>query len=148
MELKLKEFFEIEPIQKNSMVVIILVFFISFLQLYLFKTNFISESYFLQITLSIALSICWIVAEIPSYIYAVSTTTILKKDVVKKRFMKLLIISVGFSLLYHMVTVTYVSTELNLSIKNFIRLSVFTMLLKSLVFFIRYRIYKSKLKQQ
>jgi len=147
MELKLKEFFEIEPIQKNSMVVIILVFFISFLQLYLFKQNFTNESYFLQITLSISLSICWIVAEIPSYISAVSTTTILKTNVVKKRFMKLLIISFGFSLLFWMVMITFIGSEFNLNIKNFIRLSVTSMVLKGLFFFIRCRFYKSRLKK-
>lgn len=141
-----KEIFEIEPIQKNSIFVIIFVCFVSFLQLYLFKTNFINESDFVKITLSVAVSICWIIAEIPTYIFAVPTLTPQKGDIIKNRFIEFLIVSVGFSLLFWMVMVTYISYEFNLSIKNFIRLSVISMFLKGLYWFNRNRVYKSKLK--
>lgn len=141
-----KEIFEIEPIQKNSIFVIIFVCFVSFLQLYLFKDNFIKETDFVKIILSVSVSICWIIAEIPSYIFAVPTLTSQKDNIIKNRFIEFLIVSVGFSLLFWMVMLTYISYEFNLSIKNFIRLSVISMFLKGLYWFIRNRIYKSKLK--
>tara|TARA_R110000868_G_scaffold33215_3_gene120842 strand:+ start:4559 stop:5002 length:444 start_codon:yes stop_codon:yes gene_type:complete len=135
----IKEFFEIEPIQKNSIIVIIFVCFISFLQLYLFKDNFVNEKDFVKIALSISVAICWITAEIPTYIFALPILIKSDANIFENRMIEFIIISYGFGLIFWMVTATYISYELDLDMKNFIRISIAFMFFKNLYWFIRYR---------
>ena len=62
----IKEIFEIEPIQKNSLIIFFGILFLSFLQLYIFKHNIFEEGIFVTVGISLAISICWIVLNILS----------------------------------------------------------------------------------
>jgi hypothetical protein len=141
-----KEIFEIEPIQKNSILVITFVCFISFLQLYLFKNNFVKESDFVKVILSVSVSICWLIAEIPTYLFAFPILIKPDENIKQKQITEFLIIALGFTLVFWMILLTYIGYEFNLSIKDFIRLCLIWMTGKGIYWFIRSKVHNAKLK--
>ena len=139
-----KELSEIEPIQKNSIITIIFVFFISYLQLFLFKENFEVLSLLTKIFLAISVAIIWIVIQIPSHLFIIARRVI-KKPNLKENFpLGLLILPFGFSLLIWMSLITYLCYEMSFNLKTFIRVSLIFMLIKTLFNFIFWLIIKEK----
>ncbi|GEJ39517.1 membrane hypothetical protein [Flavobacterium psychrophilum] len=135
-----KEFFEIEPIQKNSLIVFLFVFFVSFLQLYLFKNDFLLETDLVKIFLSFAVSICWVASEIPTYFLFIAS----RNDKYKAKGIDLnlildrVIIGFGLSLIFWMVTITYIAFEFDFTLRVFIRTSLGWMILKTLFWFLKW----------
>ncbi|EKT4502380.1 hypothetical protein AAIP31_002291 [Flavobacterium psychrophilum] len=133
-----KEFFEIEPIQKNSLIVFVFVFFVSFLQLYLFKNDFLLETDLVKIFLSFSISICWVASEIPTYFLFIAS----RNDKYKAKGIDLnlildrVIIGFGLSLIFWMVSITYIAFEFDLTLRVFIRVSLGWMFLKTLYWFL------------
>lgn len=143
----LKEFFEIEPIQKNALLVFVFMFFISFLQLYLFKKNFSIESDLVKILLSFSVSICWAISEVPTYLFASKTIIKPVDRTEQNKLTERIIIALGFTLVFWSVLATYIGYEFNVSLKIFIRCCFIFMALKTLYWKIRYENFVKKIKK-
>jgi len=65
----IKEIFDIEPIQKNALLSFTSISFLSFLQLYLFKNEIFDKSSFEIIGISLSLTVCWSVLNIPPLLF-------------------------------------------------------------------------------
>ena len=65
----IKEIFDIEPIQKNTLLSLTSISFLSFLQLYLFKNEIFDESPFEIIGISLALTVCWSILNVPPLLF-------------------------------------------------------------------------------
>lgn len=145
-----KEFFDIEPVQKNSLIVFVFVFFMCFLQLYLFKNNFENEKDLTKIFLTMSLSVCWVASEIPTYFLFIAS----RKDKYKEKGIDLfllldrIVIAFGFSLIFWMATLTYIGYELGFSLRTFIRVSLVWVILKSAFWFFSWLKYSMKDKKQ
>jgi len=150
--MNIKEFFEIEPTQKNGLIILVLAFVISYLQLFLFKHNFIDLTQFDKIILSLSVSVFWAISEIPTYHFAMkSKWKKLEKESVKAVFiLDKFIIAYGFTLLFWMSIITYIGYEFEMDLLLFIRTSIIAMFSKSLFWYFYYLKYKyidSKKKQ-
>jgi len=145
-----KEFFEIEPIQKNSLLVFVFVFFISFLQLYIFKEDFNDEKDLTKFLLTMSVSIFWVTAELPTYFFFVNS----RRDKYKLKgldfnlFLDRIIISFGFTLIIWTVLLTYIGYEFDFDLKTFIRVSLSWMFIKSSYWFSRWLVYYFKTKNK
>ena len=130
----IKEVFDIEPIQKNGILVFSFVSLVSYLQLYLFKTEFIELDKFDKIILSFSVGVCWIMAELPTYFFFMNSKWLKWKN--KGKIVTLapdrIIVSFGFSLIFWMVLLTFIGYEYNVDLKLFIKISVIWMLAKSI----------------
>ncbi len=62
----IKEIFEIDPKQKNVLIIIIGIFGLSFLQLYLFKKSIFDIGILFSIGISLGLTVCWTMLNVPS----------------------------------------------------------------------------------
>ena len=130
----IKEIFEIEPIQKNSLIVFIGICFLSFLQLYIFKKEIIlNQSIFVVIGLMFSISVCWTVLNLFSLSFFFSKVN--SNDFEKVYYDKV-IFAFGFLGICWICILTYVGYELNLTFKNFIRLSILVCLIRTLFWFI------------
>ncbi|EWH08797.1 hypothetical protein KLA_17454 [Cellulophaga geojensis KL-A] len=129
-----KEFFDIEPIQKNGILVFSFSALISFLQLYLFKTGFVELDNLDKIILSLSVGVCWVVAELPTYLFFVNSKWLKwkSKGKIVELFPDRIIASFGFSLILWMVLLTYIGYEFNVDLKMFIRISMIWMFGKSI----------------
>jgi hypothetical protein len=120
----IKEIFDIEPIQKNALLSLTSISFLSFLQLYLFKNEIFDESPFEIIGISLALTVCWSILNIPPFAFFYNAETANQENDDQIEFDKVIfifgILAVGWITL-----LTYISYELKLCFKDFIRLSIF-----------------------
>jgi hypothetical protein len=148
-----KEFFDIEPIQKNGILTLLFAFFVSYLQLFLFKNEFIELDKFDKIILTLAVSVFWIISEIPTYLLFVNLKTMKWEKVgnTKKLFADRIVASFGFSLVFWMVVLTYIGFEFEMTLKEFIRTSIIWMTLKMLyhlIFWLRFVFIETKNKRK
>ena len=60
----IKEIFEIEPKQKNVLIIIVGIFGLSFLQLYLFKPSVFDFGILFTVGVALGLTVCWIILNI------------------------------------------------------------------------------------
>lgn len=127
----MKDFIDIEPILKNSLIVFLSVCCISFLQLFLFKREFIENNAFLTIGLILSLSVSWVIAQLPSLILFARYVLKHNNDNNDLLFDRITL-CLGILLLGWMIILTYIGYELNLDFRSFIRISIILMILKSL----------------
>ncbi|CAM3146911.1 hypothetical protein [Flavobacterium frigoris] len=130
----IKEIFDIEPIQKNSLIMFFAISCLSFLQLFIFKRNVIEENSLLAICLSLGVSICWIISQMISYyLYADYTNNKYdEKNYLDELLYDKIALHFGFSLYFWMIVITYISFELGLTLIEFLRFSILVMFLKTI----------------
>ncbi|TRX15826.1 hypothetical protein [Flavobacterium franklandianum] len=127
----IKEIFDIEPIQKNSLIVFLSVCCISFLQLFLFKREIIENNSFVTIGLILGLSISWVILQLPSLV--LFAKFVIRDDVKNNDLLfDRIALTLGILLLVWMITLTYIAYELNLDFRSFIRISITFMIMKTL----------------
>lgn len=136
--MNIKEFFDIDPIQKNGLLIFAFAFLMAYLQLFLFKSNFTDLDKFDKIILSLSVSVCWVVSELPTYFFFMNSKWLKWKS--KGKVFELIadriIASFGFTLILWMVLLTYIGYEFKMDLKMFIKASLIWMLLKSLYWFL------------
>lgn len=136
--MNIKEFFDIEPIQKNGLLIFVFTSLISYLQLFLFKSNFSDLDLFDKIILSLSVGVCWAVSELPTYFFFMNS----KWQKWKQKGMTFqlvpdrIVASFGFTIVLWMVLLTYIGYEFNMDLKEFIRTCLIWMFLKSLYWFL------------
>ncbi len=121
--MNIKEFFDIEPIQKNGLLIFVFAFLISYLQLFLFKSDFYDLDLFDKIILSSSVGVCWVASELPTYFFFMNSkwNKWINKGKVFDLILDRIIAAFGFTLILWMVLLTYIGYEFNLDLKIFIR---------------------------
>ena len=134
----IKEIFDIEPIQKNTLIIFLSLFCISFLQVFLFKPELLDRGAFINIGISLALTVSWIVLSLPSMVML--TMAVEWKDGNPKDSGKLImenvILSSGIMMIGWILLLTYISYEFDFSFKTLIRMGILTSLFKFILWFI------------
>lgn len=139
----LKEFSEIEPIQKNSIVVLATLFCLSYLQLKIFDNRIETNEVFPSIILSLALSIFWlIINSIPTFLFFEYLT--IGADKTKTKY-EMTVFFFGYISLLLITVIMYICYELEFDFKNFIRISIGIYVLLTVV---AYYILKNAKKSQ
>lgn len=141
----IKEIFDIEPIQKNALISFVGISFLSFLQLYIFKNELLDRSSFEIIGISLAMAVCWTILNIPSLIVFYNSEAP-EEDISKERIINYekVIFIFGILILSWITLLTYISYELGLCFKDFIRLSIFISIIRFLFWLIYGAFKKSK----
>lgn len=142
----IKEIFEIEPIQKNSLIIFFGILFLSFLQLYIFKHNILEEGIFVVVGVSLAISICWIILNILSVIiffYLVNGDSNNNSELFYDR----IVFFFGLLVIFWISLLTYIGYELNLTFKEFLRLNIVVSASRTFLWFILNLIPKKKKKK-
>lgn len=136
--MNIKEFFDIEPIQKNGLLIFAFTFLMAYLQLFLFKSDFSELDKLDKIILSLSVSVYWIVSELPTYFFFMNSKwqKWKQKGTVFNLVPDRMVASFGFTIIFWMVLFTYIGFEFNMDLKMFIRFSLICMFLKSLYWFI------------
>ncbi|TJY31305.1 hypothetical protein [Pontimicrobium aquaticum] len=136
--MNIKEFFDIEPIQKNGLLIFAFAFLMSYLQLFLFKSDFSELDKFDKIILSLSIGVCWVVSELPTYFFFMNSKwqKWKQKGMVLNFIPDRIVASFGFTIIFWMVLLTYIGFEFNMDLKTFVRTSLIVMFLKSLYWFI------------
>lgn len=127
----IKEIFDIEPIQKNSLIVFLSICCVSFLQLFLFKRDIVENNSFLTIGLVLGLSISWVILQLPSLMLFASY--VIRDDIKKDDLLfDRVTLSLGILSLVWMIVLTYIAYEFSLDFRTFIRVSIVFMIMKAL----------------
>lgn len=136
--MNIKEFFDIEPIQKNGLLIFVFTSLISYLQLFLFKSNFSDLDLFDKIILSLSVGVCWAVSELPTYFFFMNSKwqKWKQKGMIFQLVPDRIVASFGFTIILWMVLLTYIGYEFNMDLKVFIRTCLIWMFLKSLYWFL------------
>jgi hypothetical protein len=144
----IKEIFDIEPIQKNALLSLTSISFLSFLQLYLFKNEIFDESSFEIIGVSLALTVCWSMLNIPSllFFYKAEIDENENKNDVQIDYEKAIFVF-GLLAIGWITLLTYISYELKLCFKDFIRLSILTSILRT-IFWLKFGTIKDHKKRK
>lgn len=146
----IKEIFDIEPKQKNVLIILVGIFGLSFLQLYLFKKSIFESGIFFSLGISLGLTVCWTILNIPSLalFWAVLNNPDDDKD--NKFDYQLVIFVLGLLALAWISALTFISYELNFDFKYFLRLSIGISILRiltwSIVLIIENRTSKKAIK--
>jgi hypothetical protein len=130
----IKEIFEIEPIQKNSLIIFIGILFLSFLQLYIFKHNIFEEGIFVTVGISLSFSICWIILNILSVF--IFFNYISGENDKSELFYDKIIFLFGLLILFWISLLTYIGYELELSLKDFLRMSIMVCFIRTFFWFV------------
>jgi hypothetical protein len=128
----IKDIFDIEPIQKNSVFIFIGFICLSFLQLYVFKNDIIEKS-FVTICLSISMGVVWFISSIPSaflFHHLLDNSQDEKSTIDISR----IILLIGLLSILSTLLLTYILYEINASFKIFIRISLAFVLLKPIIY--------------
>jgi len=137
----IKEIFDIEPKQKNSFLIFLAILPLTFLQLYLFKPQLIEKGAFIVVGICLALSVCWyIVSIIPALIFFNATASHEEKHEVR---VESVLIICGLCAIAWIILLTYIAYELGCNYKNFIRASIFIIVIRSIFWFIIGRVRNS-----
>ena len=131
----IKEIFDIEPIQKNSLIVFISILSISFLQIFLFKNEILEKSAFEIIGVCLGLTVCWYIASILPMVLFVKATED-EEDRQNGLQLDLVIIVCGLLALAWIILLTYIAYEFDLTFKMFIRGSIAVIILRSVFWFV------------
>ena len=132
----IKEVFEIEPIQKNSLITLGCLTCISYLQLDLFSHHLKLDNIFTSLMISFALSICWIVSNSISCYYYFQFIIYDRKSESKSPVIDRVILIVGTLTVSWVILFTYIGYEFQLTFKNFIRVSLTIIFLRTLFWII------------
>lgn len=131
----IKEIFEIEPRQKNLLIILFAITSLSFLQIYLFSPSTFDKGAFTVIGLSLALMVCQsIMYFLPSTLLLFATVDDFldeDPDTDKKRIFMLGLFQIAL-----IVLVTYIAFEIGCSFRNFIRASIASAVLQSIIWII------------
>ena len=130
----IKEIFDIEPVQKNSLIIFLAIFCLSFLQIFLFKNELMEKGAFEIVSLCLGLTVCWYVVSILPMALFVKAT---EDDEDRKNGLQvdLVIMVCGLLALSWIIVLTYIAYEFNLTFKDFIRGSIVVVFLRSLFWF-------------
>lgn len=133
----IKEIFDIEPVQKNSLIIFIGVFCLSFLQIYLFKNELLENGSLIIIGICLSLTVCWSILNVlPLFLFFHFVNN---KGNIKNKSEVILeqaIVPLGYFTLGWITLLIYISYELNICFKDFIRLSIIVSILRSLFWFL------------
>tara|TARA_R110002167_G_scaffold53406_1_gene153248 strand:- start:1098 stop:1544 length:447 start_codon:yes stop_codon:yes gene_type:complete len=133
----IKEIFEIEPIQKNSLIIFIGIFLLSFLQIFLFKRELLNESSFLILGISLSIALCWSLLNVlPLYCFFLATKESDRKTPNQEIMWEKVIVVLGFLCLCWILLITYISYEFEFSLKKLIRISIILSIIRSFFWFI------------
>jgi hypothetical protein len=144
----IKELFDIESKQKNVLLIAVCIFGLSFLQLYLFKKSIFDIGIFFTLGISLGLTVCWTILNIPSLalFHGIIThnTTGSKISSADSNFA---IFILGLVALAWISALTFVSYLSNLTFKDFLLISVAVSVVRTLTWFIiRYFQYRKSKK--
>lgn len=120
----IKEIFEIEPKQKNLLIILFAISCISFLQIYLFSPETFEKGSIVVIGLSLAITVCWAILNAPPlvlfsiYINPEENADINTEINIAQFFM------FGLLGVFWILLITYISYEIDLTPKNFARVSI------------------------
>ena len=131
----IKEIFDIEPIQKNTLLSLTSISFLSFLKLYLFQNEIFDESPFEIIGISLALTVCWSILNVPPLLFFYNAQTPDNENDIQIQYEKVIFIF-GVLAIGWITFLTYVSYELKLCFKDFIRLSILTSIIRTIFWLI------------
>lgn len=131
----IKEIFDIEPIQKNTLILFLALFFITFLQVFLFKPEIFEKGVFITIGISLALTVSWTILNIPSMIMFVIVTQWKEGKLPSKKSLILenVVLTAGIIIIGWILMLTYISYELDLSFKTLIRIGILISFIKFLL---------------
>ena len=129
----IKEVFEIEPIQKNSLITLGCLTCISYLQLDLFSHHLKLDNIFISLMISFALSICWLISNTISCYYFFLLVTYDRKTESESPIIERVILILGFLTVSWVILFTYIGYEFHLTFKNFIRVSLMIIFLRTLL---------------
>ncbi|MES2239306.1 MAG: hypothetical protein V4497_03495 [Bacteroidota bacterium] len=135
----IKEIFDIEPVQKNSLIIFLALLPLTFLQIYIFKPEIIDKGVFIISGICLALSVCWYVISLLPLIVFLKVSVVYDEDETKT-----IVFIAGILGLAWIILLTYISYELNLTFRNFIRGSIIMVLLRTLFWCVSYIISKRK----
>lgn len=141
----IKEIFEIEPVQKNSLIIFVGIFFLSFLQLYIFKNDILNDGIFVIIGLCLALTVCWSIISIPPLIFFFNTVE-KRRGKNNNIILERVVFSLGILGIGWIGLLTYISYELTICFKDFIRLSILVSVVRA-AFWLIYGIVLHQKKQ-
>lgn len=130
----IKEIFEIEPKQKNVLIIAVGIMGLSFLQLYLFKPEVFEIGIVYCIGIAIGITICWIILNIYSMVlFAGFMNNYFEKSYRLENFSDKKIFILGVITISWISIYTLIGYELNLSVRYFIRLSIAVSLLRTII---------------
>jgi heme/copper-type cytochrome/quinol oxidase subunit 2 len=118
----IKEVFEIEPIQKNSLITLGCLTCISYLQLDLFAHHVKLDNIFTSLMLSFALSICWLISNSISCFLFFRTSIHHRQD--NPPVMERVVLILGSLTISWVIVYTYIGYEFDLTFRQFIRVSL------------------------
>jgi len=119
----IKEIFEIEPKQKNILIILVGIFGLSFLQLYLFKDSIFDLGIIQTVGIALGLTVCWTILNIPSIILCFGALTNFENKDDSLNY-DLIIFTFGLLAIGWISLLTFIAYELELSFKWFLRISV------------------------
>ena len=131
----IKEIFEIEPVQKNTLIIFIAIFSLSFLQLYLFKHSIFEENYFVIIGVCIGLSVCWSIINMPPLVFY-HAFLLHGKNNIKTTGLNYIIFKFGLLAIGWIILLTYIGYEYKFCFKELIRFSILLSFIKTFIWFI------------
>lgn len=111
----IREIFEIEPKQKNALIIYSGISLISFLQIYIFKRELIDENFLIVLMTSLALGVCWLVLNMIPLIIIIAAWA---RD--GKLIFENVIFGIGILVIAGLILLTYLGYLDNLSFKDFI----------------------------
>ena len=147
--MEIDKFFKIDPKQKNPTLIFLSIVGLCFLQLYIFKKDILLYGISFTIGISIGLAICTMLINfIPAYFYYIfgELTDKTKYDDNNPLDIGYLTFSLGIYSIFWISLTTFVSYEIGLSFKCFIRLMIAFSILRSLYWTIRIIIFGVKNK--
>jgi hypothetical protein len=133
----IKEIFDIEPKQKNVLIILVGIFGLSFLQLYLFKPSIFELSIFFSLGISLGLTVCWSALNIPSLIlcFYVMTGGANEKNSEKYNY-NLIIFTLGLLAIGWISLLTYIGYEFNFTFMYLFRLAVLMTIIRIIFWYI------------
>jgi len=135
----IKEIFDIEPKQKNVLIILVGIFGLSFLQLYLFQKSIFDIGIFFSLGISLGLTVCWTILNIPSLILCFLSIIApdLKSDKTDDTYnYNLIIFTLGLLALGWISLLTFIAYELDFTFKYLLRLAVLMSILRTIFWYV------------
>lgn len=136
-----------KPSQKSMLIVFIALSILSFLQLFLFKRDLTETNITLAIVLSLGMSLAWVVANFLSTAL-MFLSLFIKADKIPEEEESSGIVLNGILVSIIMLSLTYWSYEFNKSFNWFIKASIVTIIIYTIVWFIVFLIRLKPLRRE
>ncbi len=139
----IKEIFEIEPIQKNTLIVFLGLFSLIFLQIFLFNPELFDKGVLISLLFTLGMTVSWTILSLPSMIMFFLMIEFKNGEKRNKGLLILenVILTCGLFIIGWILMLTYIAYELNFDFKDLIRLGIavsFTrFILWSIIYLIR-----------